>query len=910
MFCAVVLCIGLLAGEVAEYSRPLGLEKLDQATIDIEGYGKKEAFRREYDGLRIKLAPGDPETGWKTPQALRIGGDFTITASLVLGTLPKPAQEDGVAVGIAIATQNHDQPEATLLRLVEMDGTPVYRAISKAGNMMPGGPQMMAVEMGMMMQQPGGKPPKPPRPTFPAKGREVRFELRRIGPNVEYAVVDAESQTPRYLGQVALGTNDIVGVKLFASNRNGGDAVEALLQGLAIRADRITGLGTAVRTVFGEVVHGDPTAIEGGMLLVGGPSASPQPGAPNAAPPASVPMSGRMMTAAPEGATVAVAVVEVAAAPAAAAPPPAAAVAQVAAAPPPPPGASPAPAPAGPDSPPSAAAGARPAEPPKPKARLPLDEVESIVFDRALAVSGRFVGQPNVDLAGPRDKAKPAETKPDEKPKEEPPKAAPKADDLLAPPPGTVAPTRVPKVDPQPSGIRDLHFVLSGLRAAEIKQVQVQGQTDKGATSWRLDTSDSTDWPLVIRRAGTESWADLFLEPPDGDAHQKSFTFNLTYADGQNGNANVQVGEHTDPKLAYDASAPEQAPDARVFLAGDEQLFGKLEGLDGETLRLTTPWGDKLAVPLARVAGLYMGLADHKESPESFARRLKSRGTEDLLLARSKDGEVVAIAGVAEGTEAGKLRFNFQEKTRTLPLKQVEGLVLASRPVPARPDELWPTFTLAGGLVVSGKWKALDGTTWNVETAWGQELKLPAAEVQSVRFRGGQMSYLSDLTPSEVEETPYFGRRVPWRLDVNLVGEPLKMDGTTYARGLAVHSRTVLTYDLGGRYSWFETRIGFDEASQGRGRVDCRVVADGKELYANPDLRADAPPEKLAAAVAGVQRLQLVVDFGEDQDAGDRVIWAEPRLFRRYPAGQAPLPANPFATTPPPETTPAPEGGR
>ena len=56
-----------------------------------------------------------------------------------------------------------------------------------------------------------------------------------------YYVLDAESDAPRYLGQVQLGTNDVAGVKLFASNRNGGDAVDVVLRSLTIRADRITG---------------------------------------------------------------------------------------------------------------------------------------------------------------------------------------------------------------------------------------------------------------------------------------------------------------------------------------------------------------------------------------------------------------------------------------------------------------------------------------------------------------------------------------------------------------------------------------------------------------------------------------------------------------------------------------------
>ena len=59
------------------------------------------------------------------------------------------------------------------------------------------------------------------------------------------------------------------------------------------------------------------------------------------------------------------------------------------------------------------------------------------------------------------------------------------------------------------------------------------------------------------------------------------------------------------------------------------------------------------------------------------------------------------------------------------------------------------------------------------------------------------MTFLSDLTPAKVEETPYFGHRFPWRRDVNLLGEPLKINGQSFDRGLAVHSRCILTYDLG-----------------------------------------------------------------------------------------------------------------
>jgi hypothetical protein len=981
----IALClIGLLAGGVNEYSRTLSAKKLDRATLDTEGFGEIKAFKRESDGLRITLAAGEKETGWKTPQQVRFGGNFTITANLVVRKLPKPAQEDGVAVGVALAFQNLDQPDVTVVRVVEPTGADVYRTIEKAANN--GMPQQQMMMPGMMMQQNPAKPPKLPRQTFPAAGEAVRIELQREGNTIRYQILDSKSDRPRYIGQFSLGQNDVAAVKLFASNRNGAEAVDVTLRDFSIRADRITGLGTVVRSVYGEVIYADPTAIESGLLVLGGEPKTP-PGT-NPTAPGDKPPGANEASPNPKGSTPAEPPPN-AVAPAPPPAPPAAAVMIVRA-----PGnvvAVAAPLVAPPTSPvvtndggvtPSTAKPADgPAKPPKPKepqAKLPLDEIETIRFEHAVALSGYFVGQPNVDVTMPglsakndnstkddakkddpkkddpkkddskkddskkddskkddakkddakkddakkddakkddakKDDAKKTDAKKDDPKKDDPKKDDPKkddpkkddskkddtpaksdtkkvaeSDDVLAPPPGTVAVVKIPKVEPKPNGIRDLHIALSNLHSAAIQQVTINCQTDKGPGAWRLDTKDSEDWPLVVRRSGTESSADLFLEPPAADCHQKDFNISITYQDGQNGNTTVKAGAHTDAKIAFDPKAAAvPAFDAWVYLSGDERLLGKLNSLSEDVLKLTTPWQDHLDVPLSRVMGVHICLPERKESRESFAKRLKSRGTQDLLLAQTKDGEVIAISGVFEGIDGDRLRFRYQDKTRTLPLEKVEGLILAMRPESAPNDELLPTFLLPGEVAVSGRWKDLDAATWKVETAWGQVLKLPAAQVQSVRFRGGKMTYLSDLKPAKVEETPYFARRLPWRRDVGLLGEPLKMDGQTYERGVAVHSKCELSYDLNGRFTTFETLVGFDDAAKGKGRVDCRVFADGKELYANADLRGDGPPVKLSLPVSGAEQLRLVVDFGRAEDTGDRVIWANARLYRQPPPSVA-----------------------
>jgi hypothetical protein len=1017
----VLLLVALLGNpgpELTEYARVLGAKQLDQAALDAEGYGKKESIKREGDGLRITLGPGEQETGWRTPPQLRFGGDFSVAATFVIKKLPKPAQEDGAAIGLAITFGDINQPDVTLVRVVEPKGPEVYRSIDKA----PADPNAMQGQMPMMMGrgvrmmgqgQPGGKPAKPPRHTFPAAGDIVKMQIEREGTTIRFEVADATSPEPRYLGQVTLGPNDVSAVKLFASNRNGAEAVNVLLRDLTIHAGHINGLGTMVRTVFDDVFYADPTSIENGLLVVGGqpktpPAAAPKPGE------SKKPGSAATPVATPPAAT----------APGAAAPAPAAA----APAPPPVAGAAPAvlvapgqmvvvaaaPGPINPASatptptptPPAGPAGPnqqKPAQPPKPKAKIPFDELDSIRFERSPALSARFIGQPNLDFTMPGSSAKKddataqpdakkdgataatAQTKKDSAPAakagdkpadktkeggagkadakkadtkkagvaaakadtkkadttkgreatakadakkddtkkegtktakaddkkadtkkdgaaagaqakktEGAPKAASKKaatpkgrekktdqdDDALAPPPGTTI-TKIPKVEPKKNGIRDLQLSLFGLRKAKIKQVMVNCQTDKGPASWRLDTSDSQDWPLVVRRSGTELAADLFLEPPPGDCHEKDFTINITYEDGQPANTTAKADKHTDPKLAVDPKAA-GAPllDAWVHLTGDETLFGKLESIGPETLRLTTPWQDHLELPLARVVGIRVGLPEPKEPDDSFAKRLKARGSEDLLLAQTKKGEVIAISGVLERTDNDRLIFRYQGRARTLPLAQVEGVILAGRSEARPAEEFRPTFALASGIALSGRWKDLDSSVWKIQTGWGQDVSLPAGDIQSVRFRGGKMTYLSDLNPSKVEEAPFFGHRLSWRRDVNLVGEPLKIKGRTYDHGLAVHSRCGLTYDLNGRYSRFEVLVGFDDAAKSKGRVDCRVIADGKELYANHDLKADAPPVHLALPVEGVEQLRLSVDFGRDQDTGDRVIWANPRLFR------------------------------
>ena len=161
---------------------------------------------------------------------------------------------------------------------------------------------------------------------------------------------------------------------------------------------------------------------------------------------------------------------------------------------------------------PTAAPEAR--KPTEPKARIPLDEVESIRSSgRTTSGRARSSGQPNVDLTVARPAGKEGRAEIAKKPRQE---GAAAADDALGAAAGTRPSRKVPRVEPKKNGIRDVRLALFGPEHREDQAGHRQLPDRQGADRLAARHLDSHDWPLVLRRSGTESSADLFLEPPPG----------------------------------------------------------------------------------------------------------------------------------------------------------------------------------------------------------------------------------------------------------------------------------------------------------------------------------------------------------------------------------------------------------
>jgi NPCBM/NEW2 domain len=289
--------------------------------------------------------------------------------------------------------------------------------------------------------------------------------------------------------------------------------------------------------------------------------------------------------------------------------------------------------------------------------------------------------------------------------------------------------------------------------------------------------------------------------------------------------------------------------------------------------------------------------ADKERQAKTKAGNNKADGGDDEKSFASVDGSVQGIAD-------GKLSLVVGEETRKVAMARVQGLVMAAHPAPPPPTTFHQIFELGSGEKMAGQLTAVKPDVLEIHTRYGADLELPRGEVRAITCRNGRATYLSDIEPTSVEEVAYFDRALGYHRDQGLSGGPLAVRGTTYRKGLAVHSRCVLTYQLDGRYEMFRARVGFEDGSPLGGSIACRVLADDRELFANGALRYDAEPISLKLDLAGAKQLILEVDFGESQNIGDRIVWGAARVVRGADPTAAPAVAA-VAQAPPAESQPA-----
>jgi hypothetical protein len=329
--------------------------------------------------------------------------------------------------------------------------------------------------------------------------------------------------------------------------------------------------------------------------------------------------------------------------------------------------------------------------------------------------------------------------------------------------------------------------------------------------------------------------------------------------------------------------------DRHLILANGDRIPAEGVRLEGERLYFRHPdlaGGKDSELPLPALAVLWLNAPDNADDPEKVRRRLATESrARDTVLLRNGD----AIEGVLLALDEKKVEVEVEKKPVKADLPQVAAVALGTELANSlRPAGRYARVVLTGDERQHGTRLSLasatcnDGNTLEGTTLFGAKLRVPLARVAALDVFQGRAVYLSDLTPAKYEHVPYFGVHWPVVADGSVAGRDLRLGGSTYDKGLGLHSHSRLTYALGGAYQRFEAVVGLDDQTGREGSVRVKVLADGKPLDVGADreLTARNGPLAIRVKVAGVKELTLEVEFGRNADVQAHVNWADARLVK------------------------------
>ena len=254
----------------------------------------------------------------------------------------------------------------------------------------------------------------------------------------------------------------------------------------------------------------------------------------------------------------------------------------------------------------------------------------------------------------------------------------------------------------------------------------------------------------------------------------------------------------------------------------------------------------------------------------------------DLVVVRRGD-KLDRLSGDVGGVGEETVSFLLNGSEVPLPRGRANfiGVVFGGAGTDAKPVAV--VHPHVGGALRASTLETSDGETLNLTLVDGPTLAIPAAGVASIDFAAGSVTPLADLPTRGDSETTAGWADEPWPVgrNRNLEGDPIRLAGRTFDRGLVLHAPATLEWRLPKGSGRLRAVVGIEDARRdlGVGEVDLTVSGDGRELFARRLTHAD-PPVELDVDLAGVRTLTIAVGVGDDPFAGDHLALGNARVTR------------------------------
>ncbi len=316
--------------------------------------------------------------------------------------------------------------------------------------------------------------------------------------------------------------------------------------------------------------------------------------------------------------------------------------------------------------------------------------------------------------------------------------------------------------------------------------------------------------------------------------------------------------------------------------------------IKGGELLVTAATDMKLSLPLTAVYSILRDAHDPKVRAD-WQKFVAKRGRFDMLAVRGADSLLNAVEGTfGLGLESGDgIEFTHQESGKKLSPKfaKVQGLLFVPRPGENVPPTLCRATDAAGNRVVAADVTARpDGvrftTVSGVRVAYASLAKLAKLD-----FSKGKLTFLSDLSPAvesdafaavygdPFDDKPRKVDSLVVRKDATMADAPIKLDGTTFPKGLTVRGGTRLTYELNGDYKEFRATLGVDPAIDRDFPAEVVIEGDGRVLAKEPVSRRDRV-RSIAVDIKGVQKLRVSVAAKGETMLGAQVCLADAKVSK------------------------------
>jgi hypothetical protein len=296
-----------------------------------------------------------------------------------------------------------------------------------------------------------------------------------------------------------------------------------------------------------------------------------------------------------------------------------------------------------------------------------------------------------------------------------------------------------------------------------------------------------------------------------------------------------------------------------VRLLDDSSILARSLAFSAKEVELTLLSGTKLTVPLSAVVS-FLKDAQDANLRRQFQNAKKSKLRSDRILI-FKDGDLNAIDGTLGEIDADGKAIAFT-RDKNEPIKArfelLHGVIFLRTDVLAE-TPVCKVIDQDGSMIVASK-LAYDGKTLNLTTPTGAKLALAGDALAKLDFNLGRLTYLSDLEPAKLSESPWFAGFPSVRKDVNQDGRPIVLLDRPFSKGLTMEGGSSVEYNLGGKYKDFKALVGADtRAAEGAlAKTTLTVYCDGAKQYSEVVAPGELKP--IAVNVKDAATLRIVVE--------------------------------------------------